>query len=98
MPNVDRPGMRGTTHWDGCWREHHACAVARVERLEKELAEAKARRCENCKHWRRRPGKDYGECDFWSRSGGSGWFAFEDECCRNLKPKPVAEQGEQEDS
>ena len=23
----------GTTHWGGCWREHHACAVAMVEKL-----------------------------------------------------------------
>jgi hypothetical protein len=23
----------GQTHWEGCWREHHACAVAEIERL-----------------------------------------------------------------
>ena len=23
----------GTTHWLGCWREHHECAVAEIERL-----------------------------------------------------------------
>lgn len=30
------------THYDGCWREHHACAVAMIERGERtmELAEA----------------------------------------------------------
>lgn len=21
------------THWDGCWRHHHPCAVALIERL-----------------------------------------------------------------
>lgn len=28
------------THWDGCWRsrDHHECAIARVERLEAEVA------------------------------------------------------------
>lgn len=23
----------GRTHWEGCWRDHHDCAVAEVERL-----------------------------------------------------------------
>lgn len=23
----------GRTHWDECWRQHHDCAVAEVERL-----------------------------------------------------------------
>ena len=23
----------GSTHWEGCWREHHECAVAEIERL-----------------------------------------------------------------
>lgn len=23
----------GRTHWHGCWREHHDCAVAEIERL-----------------------------------------------------------------
>lgn len=32
MPNVDRPGMRGTTHWDGCWKAHGECAIAMLER------------------------------------------------------------------
>lgn len=22
-----------TTHWVGCWREHHECAVALIDRL-----------------------------------------------------------------
>ncbi len=26
--------MDGRTHWEGCWREHLECAVARVEMLE----------------------------------------------------------------
>lgn len=26
--------MDGKTHWEGCWREHLDCAVARVEELE----------------------------------------------------------------
>jgi hypothetical protein len=31
------------THWEGCWRDpkHHGCAVAKVERLELELATIK---------------------------------------------------------
>jgi hypothetical protein len=24
-------------HYEGCWRVHHACAIAEVERLTKEL-------------------------------------------------------------
>jgi len=27
----------GTTHWEGCYKEHHECAIAQVERLEEEL-------------------------------------------------------------
>lgn len=27
----------GTTHWEGCWREHHECAVAEIERLLEEI-------------------------------------------------------------
>lgn len=27
---TDNPGA---THWEGCWRAHHACAVAMIERL-----------------------------------------------------------------
>lgn len=26
----------GRTHWEGCWRDHHDCAVAEVERLREE--------------------------------------------------------------
>ena len=26
-----------STHYDGCWRDHLACAIAEVERLTKEL-------------------------------------------------------------
>lgn len=31
------------SHWEGCWRseDHHACAVARCERVERELARTK---------------------------------------------------------
>lgn len=25
----------GQTHWDDCWKEHHACAVEKVERFRK---------------------------------------------------------------
>ena len=31
---------RGTTHSDECWKWHHACAKARVERLEAEVERA----------------------------------------------------------
>lgn len=32
-----------STHWDGCWKEgHYKCALARLERLESELADIKA--------------------------------------------------------
>jgi uncharacterized protein (UPF0335 family) len=30
--------MPDRSHHATCWREHHACAVARVERLEAEIA------------------------------------------------------------
>ncbi len=26
--------MAEITHWEGCWRQHHECAVKRVEALE----------------------------------------------------------------
>lgn len=29
---ADKRG-EGTTHWDDCWRYHHECAVARIERM-----------------------------------------------------------------
>ena len=29
---------QGRTHWEGCWREHSACAVAMIERLQAENA------------------------------------------------------------
>lgn len=28
-----RAGQRRATHYPGCWREHHACAIAECERL-----------------------------------------------------------------
>ena len=31
MPNVDKE----QTHWDGCWFEHHECALARLEKFER---------------------------------------------------------------
>lgn len=32
----------GRTHWEGCWRDpkHHACAVAKIEELQAEGAQA----------------------------------------------------------
>ena len=34
---------RDSSHWEGCWntRGHHECAIGRVDRLERELAECK---------------------------------------------------------
>ena len=29
----------GQTHFDGCWREHHACAVAEIVRLQGEVSQ-----------------------------------------------------------
>ena len=29
--------MDGRTHHDECWRDHHDCAVAKVERLREKL-------------------------------------------------------------
>ncbi len=29
---------RERTHWTDCWRDHHECAVAEVERLRADLA------------------------------------------------------------
>ena len=34
---------RQSTHWDGCWQEHGACAQERVRKLEKERIELEAR-------------------------------------------------------
>ena len=31
MHNVDKE----QTHWDGCWFEHHKCALVRLERFER---------------------------------------------------------------
>lgn len=31
------------SHWDDCWRSHHECAIAEVERLRAELEAAKTR-------------------------------------------------------
>ena len=36
-----RKNQSSTTHYDGCWRVHLACAVAEIERLMKRL-EAKS--------------------------------------------------------
>jgi len=36
MPLVDKE----ITHHSECWREHHACCVAEVERLQAELSQA----------------------------------------------------------
>lgn len=29
--------MRDRTHWFGCWKVHHECALGRIEQLEKAL-------------------------------------------------------------
>jgi len=29
------------THWFGCWKQHHECALARIEQLEKALNKIK---------------------------------------------------------
>ena len=46
-PDCDRRAAerlaRQSTHWDGCWQEHGACAQARVRKLEKERIELDAR-------------------------------------------------------
>ena len=34
MPHVDKHPM---THFDGCWRVHHACAILYLEKLQEEL-------------------------------------------------------------
>ena len=33
--------IRGS-HWEGCWREHHDCAIAEIERLQAKLREYEA--------------------------------------------------------
>ena len=36
-PSRDRYGSGpGSTHWDECWRAHHGCAIAKIERLLKQ--------------------------------------------------------------
>lgn len=30
----------GQTHWEGCWREHHECAVAEIERIRAQACDA----------------------------------------------------------
>lgn len=32
---------RERTHWTDCWRDHHECAVVKVERLRSDLAAAR---------------------------------------------------------
>ena len=34
LPDTTNAARRIYTHWEGCWREHHDCAVAKIERLE----------------------------------------------------------------
>lgn len=36
---VSKAQQRERTHWAECWRSHHACAVARVERQAERIAE-----------------------------------------------------------
>jgi len=31
-----------STHWEGCWRAHHPCAIALIERLRGELIDGEA--------------------------------------------------------
>jgi len=26
---------KGSTHWEDCWKDHHACALERIAELEK---------------------------------------------------------------
>ena len=37
------------SHWDGCWRSHLDCAVAKVAELEAEVESLQ--RCANCSAW-----------------------------------------------
>jgi len=32
---------RDRTHWFGCWEQHHACALTRIEQLEKAMVKIK---------------------------------------------------------
>lgn len=32
-----REAGKGTTHWEGCWQDHRGCAIARIQKLQKEL-------------------------------------------------------------
>lgn len=60
------------SHWGDCWRSHHECAIAEVERLRAELEAAKAELAKIHKHWRKpthgpcctcqRCGQDYDVC------------------------------------
>ena len=29
------------THWYGCWKQHHGCALARIEQLDKAMIKIK---------------------------------------------------------
>jgi len=31
-----RDGNQGVTHYEGCWRDHYGCAMAKIERLQAE--------------------------------------------------------------
>jgi hypothetical protein len=46
--------QRQGTHWDGCWRAHLDCAVARAERAEQERDEELERRRDAEGHLARR--------------------------------------------
>lgn len=37
-PLSSNPRLDGRTHWEDCWRDHLDCAVAKVERLTRELS------------------------------------------------------------
>jgi hypothetical protein len=38
MPDNEVQG----THWEDCWRSHHACAIAYIERLEADLKQTRS--------------------------------------------------------
>jgi len=35
------PRDKSMAHYDGCWHEHHECAIAKIEQLEAELKRIK---------------------------------------------------------
>ena len=33
------------SHWEGCWRVHHDCAVAKIEQMQEDIANAHCHCC-----------------------------------------------------